>query len=335
MCTRILWSSEGTPGSGAVLVARSMDWFEDTRTDLWALPRGVARTGMTDGVTLEWVSRYGSVVAAMYGAVTCDGINERGFVANGLYLAEADYGVRDPKRPGLGLTICLQYFLDNFATVAEAVTWARESNFQIVPALLGNRPGTAHISIADPGGDSAIMEFVGGQVRIHHGPEYQIMANSPIYDEQLERVKEYDGLGGTKPLPGSTDSPDRFVRAAYYAAHLPETSDVRTAIAEVLSVARNASAPFGTADPARPNISTTRWRIVSDLTHRIYYFESATSPNIVWVQLDELGLDSATEARKLDLVHDLDRVGDVTGQFVIAEPFAVPAVERELRTAAG
>ena len=41
MCTRILWSSEGTPGSGTVLVARSMDWFEDTRTDLWALPRGL------------------------------------------------------------------------------------------------------------------------------------------------------------------------------------------------------------------------------------------------------------------------------------------------------
>ncbi len=324
MCTRILWSSEGTPGSGTVVVARTMDWLEDTKTDLWALPRGVSRTGLTGGETLRWTSRYGSVVAAMYGAVTCDGMNDQGFAANGLYLAEADYGVRDPKRPGIGLPICLQYFLDNFATVAEAVSWARNSDFQIVPALLGDRPGTAHLSLEDPSGDSAIVEFVGGQIRTHHGPQFQIMTNSPVYDEQLELVKDYEGFGGSKPLPGSTDSPDRFVRAAYYATHLPTTSDVRTAIAEVLSVARNASAPFGTADPARPNISTTRWRVVADLTHRVYYFESATSPNIVWVRLDGLDLDSVTESRKLDLVHDLDRVGDVTEQFVASKPFEFP-----------
>jgi choloylglycine hydrolase len=324
MCTRILWSSEGTPGEGTVLVARNMDWFEDTRTDLWALPRGIRRSGGTDGSTLEWESRYGSIAALMYGAIPCDGMNERGFVVNGLYLAEADYGTRDPERPGLGLEICLQYFLDNFETVSEAVAWAKESDFQIVPALLGGQPGTAHISLADPSGDSAIIEFIDGQVRIHHGPDYRIMANSPIYDEQLERVREYEGFGGSKPLPGSTDSPDRFVRATYYASHLPETSDVRTAIAEVLSVARNASAPFGTADPLRPNISATRWRIVSDLTHRVYYFESSTSPFIVWARLDGLGLDSPGQPRKLDLVHDLDRIGDVTEQFEASE-LAVPA----------
>jgi choloylglycine hydrolase len=321
MCTRILWSSEGAPGKGTVLVGRNMDWFEDTRTDVWALPRGMRRTGMTDGETLEWTSRYGSVVAAMYGEVTSDGINERGFAVNGLYLAEADYGPRDPKRPGLGLAICLQYFLDNFATVAEAIAWARDSHFQIVPLLLGGKPGTGHLSFADAGGDSAIIEFVEGELQVHHGSQYQVMTNSPIYDQQLEHLKAYQGFGGTTPLPGSTDSPDRFVRAAFYTPRLPETADMRLAIAQVLSVARNASAPFGTADPTRPNLSTTRWRTVSDLTHGVYYFESTTSPNIVWVRLKELGFDTATEARKLDLTHDLDLVGDVTGQMVAREAF--------------
>ena len=158
----------------------------------------------------------------MYGAVTCDGINERGFVANGLYLAEADYGVARFQAPGAGPTIRLQYFLDNFATVAEAVTWA-------AGVELPDRTGSSRQQAGDGAyldsrsrrrlGDHGVRRWA---VRIHHGSEYQIMANSPIYDEQLERVKEDDGLGGTKPLPGSTDSPDRFVRAAYYAAHLPE-----------------------------------------------------------------------------------------------------------------
>jgi choloylglycine hydrolase len=302
-----------------------MDWFEDTRTDLWALPQGMNRTGMTDGATLEWVSRYGSVVATMYGEVTCDGINERGFAGNGLYLAEADYGERDPKRPGLGLPICIQYFLDNFATVAETVAWARDSHFQIVPLLLGGRPGTGHLSFADAGGDSAIVEFVGGELQIHHGRQYQVMTNSPVYDEQLDRLKDYEGFGGSTPLPGSTDSPDRFVRTVYYTNHLPATTDTRMAIAEVLSVVRNASAPFGTADPVRPNISTTRWRAVSDLTHGVYYFESTTSPNIVWVRLGDLQFDSATGARKLDLTHEPDLVGNVTPHMATTEAFKFPA----------
>ena len=51
---------------------------------------------------------------------------------------------------------------------------------------------------------------------------------------------------------------------------------------------RNVAQPFGTADPVRPNISATRWRTVCDLTNRVYYFESSTSPNIVWVTLKEL-----------------------------------------------
>jgi choloylglycine hydrolase len=151
------------------------------------------------------------------------------------------------------------------------------------------------------------------------------MTNSPIYDEQLKHLKGYQGFGGTTPLPGSTDSPDRFVRAAFYTPRLPKTSDVRLAIAQVLSVARNASAPFGTADPTRPNLSTTRWRTVSDLTHGVYYFESTTSPNIVWVHLDELRLDTLTEARKLDLTHEPDLVGDVTARMVATEAFEFPA----------
>jgi choloylglycine hydrolase len=318
MCTRILWSSEGEPGKGIVLVARNMDWFEDTHTNLWAMPRGVRRTGMASGTTLEWTSRYGSVVALMYGLVAVDGVNEAGLAASGLYLAEADFGERDESRPGASLAICMQYFLDNFATVSEAVEWLTSSNLQIVPIPLGStgRPGTAHLSLADATGDSAIIQYLDGKLHLYHGPEHRIMANSPTYAEQLELLKGYAGLGGEAPLPGTTDSPDRFVRASYYAPRLPSTSDERTAVAEILSVARNVSAPFGTADPARPNISTTRWRTVADLTNRVYFFESTTSPGVVWTRLDGLDLSAGAQPRRLELADGKDHVGDVTRQYV-------------------
>ena len=65
----------------------------------------------------------------------------------------------------------------------------------------------------------------------------------------------------------------------------------------MLSVTRGAAQPFGTVDPARPNISATRWSTVAGLTHRVYYCESTTSPNIAWVRLE--GLDLSPGAPQL------------------------------------
>ncbi|WP_125099977.1 linear amide C-N hydrolase [Leucobacter chromiireducens] len=298
MCTRFLWSSLGAPGSGNVLVGRSMDWFEDTRTVLAVRPRGVEReSAQGDPASFTWRAEYGSVVCLMYGEIAVDGLNEVGLQASGLYLAESDYGPRDPARPGLALAQAIQCLLDRFDTVASAVEWLRGSAVQIIPLDIGGKPGTGHIALGDPSGDSAIIEFLAGTMEVHHGTEFTVMANSPAYAEQLQLEQRYAGLGGDQPLPGGTDSPDRFARAAFYSARLPETDDARTAAASAFSVIRNASAPFGTADPVRPNVSTTRWRTVADLTERRFFYESTTSPNVVWVELSQLDLSGPAEQR--------------------------------------
>ena len=49
-------------------------------------------------------------------------MNEKGFSANMLWLAESEFGKRDETRPGLCVSQWLQFCLDNFATVDEAVT---------------------------------------------------------------------------------------------------------------------------------------------------------------------------------------------------------------------
>ncbi|MBL3689530.1 linear amide C-N hydrolase [Leucobacter chromiireducens] len=298
MCTRFLWSSLGTPGSGNVLVGRSMDWFEDTRTVLAVRPRGVERESAPgDPGSFSWRSEYGSVVCLMYGAIAVDGLNEVGLQVSGLYLAESDYGERDAARPGLALAQAIQCLLDRFATTAAAVAWLQESNVQIIPLDIGGKPGTGHIALGDPSGDSAIIEFIAGEMVVHHGTEFTVMANSPVYSEQLELEQRYAGLGGELPLPGGTDSPDRFARAAFYSARLPETESARAAAAYAFSVIRNASAPFGTADPVRPNVSTTRWRTVADLSDRRFFYESTSNPNVVWVELTQLDFTAEAELR--------------------------------------
>jgi len=86
MCTRAVYLGP----DDTVITARTMDWVEDLRTNLWALPRGIARDGAAGPRSATWISRYGSVVATGYDAGTTDGINEAGLVVNMLYLAEAE-----------------------------------------------------------------------------------------------------------------------------------------------------------------------------------------------------------------------------------------------------
>jgi len=311
MCTRVMWAPPGHP----VVSGRNMDWLQDLGTHLWVMRRGAERIGMgpDDANPARWTATYGSVVATGYDFCTTDGINEAGLAAHVLWLAEAEYGDLDIAAPGLSVGLWAQYYLDRFATVAEAVEAIRTETLAIVPTAdpHSGRAATVHLALGDATGDSAIVEYLDGQVTVHHGPTYAVMTNSPPYDQQLELVKAYAGFGGDLPLPGTTEASDRFVRASYYLQRLPEPRTDREHYAGVLSVMRNVAQPFGEPDPVRPNISSTIWRTLVDHTNRVYAFESSYSPDIVWVSLDRI--DFSHYAR-LDLTAD-DLTGNVTERF--------------------
>jgi penicillin V acylase-like amidase (Ntn superfamily) len=318
MCSRILWRDEK---GDAVIVGRSMDWFEDIGSNMWILPVGIERNGLARVNPLKWTSRYGSLVTTAYDIGTADGVNEKGLDGNMLFLAESDYGRRDGGLPGLSLSLWLQFFLDNFATVEESVDYMTKHPFQLLPVMAGiaeKKQINVHLSLADKSGDSAIIEYVDGVRAIYHDRGYCVMTNSPTFDKQIEGMKRYMGFGGHEDLPGSTKAADRFVRAAYYLEHLPRPESWRQEIAGVFSVLRNVSQPFGTADPDEPNTSPTRWRTVADLTGGYYFYESSMSPYMIWADMNKI--DFSVGVRKLTLVGEPDFLGDVTGEF---EPSAI------------
>ncbi|WP_413575597.1 linear amide C-N hydrolase [Bdellovibrio sp. HCB290] len=314
-CTRFLWSTEGK----SVVVGRNMDWGEEIGSNMWLLPRGMERDGAVQDNPLKWTSKYGSVILTVYDIGTADGINEKGLTANILYLTESDFGPRNPKIPGMSVSLWAQYFLDNFATVDEAVESLKTNPFQLqtfgVQTSMGRKEGLVHLAISDKKGDTAVIEYIAGQAKIYHDKSYKVMTNSPPFDQQLETLKQYQGFGGTKELPGTTAAADRFVRAAYYSQKLPQPTDYRETVAGVLSVLRNVSQPFGTPEPARPYISTTRWRSIADMTRGVYFYENSLSPYMVWVQLDHLDFKRRAPVQKITLVKNYDLSGDISGYF--------------------
>ncbi|MCD5418846.1 linear amide C-N hydrolase [Rhodococcus pyridinivorans] len=327
MCTRVVWNGP----SGQVLVGRNMDYHRETATNLWALPRGITRDDGVGG-QLSWTSKYGSVVAGAYDMMTVDGLNEAGLGGHILWLTESDYGTHDKSRPALSVAVWMQYFLDNFATVAEAVDWIEKTGVQVVPLgdpATGEVPAV-HLALDDATGDSAIIEYLDGSPTVWHSRDYAVMTNSPAYGEQLELLKKVKGFGGGAPLPGTGNASDRFARAAHYVGSLPEPQSQVQAIAGVLSVIRNAAQPFRVPEPGKPYASQTIWQTVADLAEKRYVFESTTRPNIVWVDLSDLDLSEGVPAGKLDLLGDTalegGLAGNVSGRFEKSDPLTFIAM---------
>ncbi len=329
-CTRALYVG----ADGTVITGRSMDWAEDMRSNLWAFPKGMARDGAAGPTSPKWVSKYGSLIAAGYDVGSADGMNEMGLVANLLYLAESDYGQPNGKPP-LSISLWAQYVLDNFATVSEAVDALAKEPFQVIALTLPNGMGAQlHLAISDASGDSAIFEYVGGKLIIHHGKQFQVMTNSPTFDQQLALNAYWEQIGGLTFLPGTNRAADRFARASFLIGAIPKAADpnfikavpgqsyANQAVASVMSVMRSVSVPLGITTPGQPNISSTLWRTVSDQKDKVYFFDSSTSPNAFWVPLGDLDLKAGAPVKKLTLEGGKVYAGNAASQFQVAKPFA-------------
>jgi len=316
MCTRVLWNDNDL----AILAGRSMDWPESTEPLIVAFPRGIKRDGgsaagqaVVAQNALRWTSRYRTLVTTVYGIGSVDGLNERGLAVHGLYLQDTDFGTRDPSKPGVHAGLWVQYLLDTATGVGEALQLLE--GIQIVMVSAHGHDATLHLALEDASGDSAVVEFDRGRQVVHHGRNFTLMTNDPTYDEQLKLLAQQDFSRPSRdlPLPGNVNAVDRFQRAAYYSALLPKPQTERQAVASVMAIIRNVSVPFG-APYGEFGVYNTEYRTVTDLTNRLYFFELTTSPNVIWVEFDNLDLADGADPLAID-PYDETLTGNVTSRF--------------------
>lgn len=316
MCTRVLWNDNKT----AVLTGRTMDWATSTDPWLYVFPRGMERDGgqlgpmaVVQDNPARWTAQYGSIVTAMYGLGSADGMNEKGLAAHLLFLNATNFGPRDANKPGLQAGLWAQFVLDTAATVSEALEVLE--TVQIVMIGARGRQATVHLALEDASGDSAIVEYIDGAPVVHHGRDYRIMTNDPSYDEQLTllALQDFSHPSSQMPLPGNVNAVDRFQRAAYYSALLPEPKNEREAVAGVMAIVRNCSVPFG-APYKDFGIYNTEYRTVTDLTNKRYFFELTSSPNVIWTELDKFDLERGAPVLGLN-PDNIKLSGDVSAKF--------------------
>jgi penicillin V acylase-like amidase (Ntn superfamily) len=360
MCCRIFWEyrTQESDGARSTIVGRVMDFESWHRywkrgkmgADIWVFPRNLARNENAPSGTFKWQSKWGSVAAAVSWeaangsmvAATTDGVNEKRLAGHVLTLVKSAY----PSDPGdgrdtLNAAMWLQYYLDKFASVKEvyaSVAKAKnrskyfEEPFRLQDVKINGRTIGLHMALEDETGAQLLMEYDGksgkSEFHVHRGRRFPVVTNDLTCSLKDKRIlKEYVGFGGPHPVPGSTDSKCRFVRASYYLKNLPKARNQREALAYLMSVLRNVSQPFGDRDMDVPPGEWTRstwWRSICDLSDRRYFFESTISPNLIWVRLN--GVNFRGPVMKLDMTEEgnLDRSGDVSRDFKKAEPFTWP-----------
>jgi choloylglycine hydrolase len=331
-CSRVLYQAK----DGTVITGRSMDWGSDMSSNMWVLPRGMKRDGMGGENSIQWESKYGSVIVSGYDISTAEGMNEKGLVTNLLALVESNYGTPPAGKKVICISTWAQYVLDNFETVAEAVASLEKEEFQVQTTIMPTgAAANMHLSISDASGDSAIFEYVKGKLVIHHGPQFRVMTNSPAYDKQIaiqEYWKDAGALMGF--LPGTPRAADRFARALVYLDSIPtETKPAYIsgvpqqkfqfqAMMSVLSVMRSVGTPLGITIPDQPFTSSSIWRTVSDSTNRVVLFDSAMAPATFWVKLDDLDLKQGAPVKKLELAGGKTYSGNAADKFTETKLFA-------------
>lgn len=316
MCTRVIYKG----GDDRFVTSRSMDWEENIKTSLWVFPRGMSRDGGIDEKSIKWTSLYGSIITCGFGCATVDGMNEKGLVANLLWLSEADHG-KPSDKPTLSIGAIAQYVLDNYANVNETVEGLKKRDFQIIIPPLpddGDVP-KAHLIVSDATGDSAIFEYIEGELYIHHSHEYKVAANSPAYDQQLSINSYWESVGGEAMLPGTHRSADRFARASFYtnSTNVRTFDTERMVVSTAVGIIRDSSVPLSTS----ADVASTIWRTIADQKALKYYFDSAISPSIFWIDMDKLDLKEGAHVKTLNLHEYPVYAGEVSDKFKESQPF--------------
>jgi choloylglycine hydrolase len=236
--------------NGKMVFGRNYDWITDEGI-VCTNQRGLAKTSMkqTDGNTISWVSRYGSITFNQYGKeFPTGGMNEKGLVVELMWLDGTIYPQPD-ERPSIGVLQWIQFQLDSHSTVEEVI-----KSDSIVRITSGGTP--LHYLVADANGRAATIVFLDGKLNVHHGKAlpYSVLTND-TYDKS---VKSHSNAGSN-----GNNSLERFSKACEMITQYKIDSSGKSLTDESFDILN----AVGQGD-------YTKWSIVYDMTEKKIWFKT-------------------------------------------------------------
>lgn len=320
-CSRVLYQGNDS----LYIVGRSLDWKTPIPTNLYVYPRGMEKVGSDQPGAVRWTSKYGAVYAVGYDGGVTEGMNEKGLVVNGLFCKGTVYtNTETQNRPPISMAMFVAWLLDQNATTDEVVEVLKKHDFNIGGATFdGGTVSALHWGVTDATGKSVIFEFDHGNINIYDMGDYRAMTNDPNWPSMRAIIDYWNNIGGRNMLPGTVSSPDRAVRANYFAHHVKSVSDPDLGASITRSILVNSSVPYTYEIEGAPNLSSTQWRSYANTRDLRYYFDIVTNPGYFYVDLNKVNLKPGASVMKLDTSSpDIkEMVGDISNKLKKSAPF--------------
>lgn len=328
----------------SVIAGRTMEWAFDMKWTLVSQPKGTelaltapASLGLPAVNVATKYAVVGVSAGVIPGGALLEGQNSEGLGMSGNFLpgfTEYQAVTRDDKSYvsilGFG-----SWVLGNHATVAEVraalpaiKVWSDSS----LPS--GPTPPTLHFVFTDKSGDGIVVEYVGGELRIHNNAAH-VLTNAPTYDWHLLNLRNYLNLstvgvssrqigetnvtalgqgGGMMGLPGDFTPPSRFVRAAFMRHWITPPKDADEAIQAIDHILNTVDIPIGIAQSEENGQTVsdyTQFVAIKDLTrNRLLITDYAHRTTFLTIDLDTI---FAQDKPSAVLISDLPYPAGVDG----------------------
>jgi penicillin V acylase-like amidase (Ntn superfamily) len=329
----------------SVVAGRTMEWAFDMKWTLVSQPKGTAlsltapkSTGLPAKTVVTKYPVVGVSAGIIPGGALLDGQNSEGLSMSGNFLPGfTQYQTVTPQDKDYQSILTFgSWALGNFASVAELrqalptmKVWADDS----LPT--GPTPATLHFVFVDRSGAGIVVEYVGGDVKIHDNVAH-VLTNAPTYDWHLNNVRNYLSLssvgvqqrqigavnvteigqgGGFIGLPADFTPPSRFLRATALRHTVTAPKDAGEATQAVAHILNNVDIPVGVAQSRTPDGTLvsdyTQWVVVKDLSNnRLMIADYNNRLNYLTIDLNAVFADGKPMAK---LVNDLPYPKAVAG----------------------
>ena len=324
-CTGITLKSK----DGGIIVARTVEWAlsDAQHNKILIVPRNKKFKGQTpQGYNgKSWTGKYGFVTLTAYGQnYGPDGLNEEGLYVGVYYLPGfAKYSTYDPEHAANSMSVgdLMQWMLSSFKSVDEIISNLNSVTVvEVINKEFGGADLPFHFKIADPSGNSKIIEIVNnGEVKVYE-PYLGVITNSPTYDWHVTNQRNYlrltnapnpernfepynlkpiGGGSGLLGIPGDFTPPSRFTRAAAFTASCRPLENSQDAVLESFRILDNFNIPLGAHVPKEymPNdiSSATQMTTSSDLKNRVFYFHTMWNRQIRKIDLNSIDFSTIKE----------------------------------------
>lgn len=362
MCTSLLYRD----ARGRAYVGRTLELTMDLPYLVAWFPAGLELDSrVSSHPPLRWRNRFAALAVTMPASPPAPGTTPgpaelkviEGLNSAGLSVSVQAYAAAAGPQPGLdtGSPVLSAadlgiWALGQFATVAE-VRAALEAQPVVLPPIpiLGGLEMPFHFGLHDRSGASLVVEFHRGVRTLYDNP-VGVLTNGPTFAWHLTNLNNYTfldnvdrsrasfgafaavqpGSGIAKAgLPVTDTSPDRFIRAAFYAQFAEKQTDPDQAVRMLAHVMNNFDRPRGICvDPpdqsvdhlqvegvAVPRVPTefTTWTSLTDLERGLLFLRDGGG--MTYARLDLNALADQTGFRARPMAALMSPTADVSAQL--------------------